>query len=328
MITSPARTNRRDIVVIGCSAGGVEALPHVLHQLPHDLQAAVFIVQHLAPIGERYLVGILARACRLNVVWAEQGAKITYGCVTVAPPDLHLMFNEEYVSLTKAARENHARPSIDKLFRSAAAVHGSRVIGVLLTGMLDDGVAGLRAIRDAGGFVIVQDPAGAAFPEMPARALLAVEPDRTLTLDAIGSAIASQVGEPIEHSRPSAHLALEAAIDHAGVTSPEQMAELGKQTTIACPDCHGPMWEIGNEQMRRYRWGTPPPRESSCPRARPRWSPRCGARSARSTTARRRSRRSRTTPRSPATTTARRNTRAEAARRGIRPSSRASSCSM
>ena len=189
MDATPEGMSTRDIVVIGCSAGGVEALPHVLQQLPPDLRAAVFIVQHLAPQGDRYLVRILSRACRLRVAWAEQGARITYACVIVAPPDLHLMFSDEHLALTKAARENHARPSIDKLFRSAAAVHGSRVIGVLLTGMLDDGVAGLRAIREGGGFVIVQDPAGAAFPEMPARALLALEPDRTLALDAIGSAI-------------------------------------------------------------------------------------------------------------------------------------------
>jgi two-component system chemotaxis response regulator CheB len=253
MTANPVRSFKRDIVVIGCSAGGVEALPRVLQQLPDDLEAAVFIVQHLAPAGDLYLVGILSRACRLKVSWAEQGAKITHGCVIVAPPDLHLMFTDGHLSLTKAARENHARPSIDKLFRSAAAVHGSRVIGVLLTGMLDDGVAGLRAIREAGGLVIVQDPEGAAFPELPARALLALKPDRTLALDAIGSAIRSLVGQPVDPRAPSPHLALEAAIDQAGVTSPDQMTQLGTQTSIACPECHGPMWQIGDDQMRRYR---------------------------------------------------------------------------
>src|SRR5262249_57367245 len=130
------------MVVIGCSAGGVDALPRILQLPPRDLQAAIFIVQHMAPTAERYLVNILARSSALPVGWAEQGARIRRGCVVVAPPDVHLMFADEHITLTKAARENHARPSIDKLFRSAAAVHGSRVIAVLLTGMLDDGVAG------------------------------------------------------------------------------------------------------------------------------------------------------------------------------------------
>src|SRR3954447_5349080 len=103
MTTSAMRTNTRDIVVIGCSAGGVEALPRVLQQLPPDLQAAVFIVQHMAPARDHYLVGILSRASRLKVAWAEQGARVTYGCVIVAPPDVHLIFSDEHVSLTKAA---------------------------------------------------------------------------------------------------------------------------------------------------------------------------------------------------------------------------------
>ena len=253
MIDSPVHTFSRDIVVIGCSAGGVEALPRVLQQLPEDLKAALFIVQHMAPTGERYLVGILSRLCRMRVAWAEQGAKIQHGCVIVAPPDLHMMFSDEHISLTGAARENHARPSIDKLFRSAAATHGSRVIGILLTGMLDDGVAGLHAIVDAGGFTIVQDPASAAFPELPMRALIALKPDRTLPLDEIGGAIIALVGERVERHVPSRRLVLEAAIDHAGVTSPDQMIALGTQTSITCPECHGPMWELGDEQMRRYR---------------------------------------------------------------------------
>ncbi|MGH2901206.1 MAG: chemotaxis protein CheB, partial [Solirubrobacteraceae bacterium] len=247
------RKMKRDIVVIGCSAGGVEALPRVLQQLPEDLQAALFIVQHMAPTSDRYLVNILTRACRLPVAWAEQGARIQRGCVIVAPPDLHLMFTDDHISLTRGARENHARPSIDKLFRSAAAVHGSRAIGVLLTGMLDDGVAGLRAIRDAGGLVIIQDPAGAAFPELPMRALIALAPDRTLLLDEIGTSITKLVGEPVDTGTVPQNLALEAAIDHAGVSSPDQMTALGPQTSMTCPECHGPMWQIGDDQMRRYR---------------------------------------------------------------------------
>jgi len=203
----------RDLIVIGCSAGGVDALPRILQQLPADVPAAILIVQHLAPTGTHYLAGILERRCRLPVAWADQGARIERGRVLVGPQDLHLLCADGHVCLTKDARENHARPSIDKLFRSAAAVYGSRAIGVLLTGMLDDGVAGLRAIRDAGGIVIVQDPRDAAYPELPSRALQAIEPDRTLALDHIGGALVALAGQPVVVSAVPQDVAVEPELD-------------------------------------------------------------------------------------------------------------------
>lgn len=253
MTANSALTCARDIVVIGCSAGGVEALPRILQQLPVDLAASVFIVQHMAPTNSPYLVRILARASKLPVTWAEQGGRVERGQVLVAPPDAHMLVHDAHVQLTRGARENHARPSIDKLFRSAAVSYGSRVIGVLLTGMLDDGVAGLRAIREAGGLVIVQDPLDAAYPELPARAVGAVPPDRTLPLDAIGLAIASAVGEQVTALAAPRDLALEASIDREGATSPDKLGTLGAQTALACPECHGPLWELGGENLRRYR---------------------------------------------------------------------------
>jgi len=244
---------RRDLVVIGCSAGGVEALPRILQQLPRELDAAIFIVQHMAATSKPQLVAILGRGAQLPVVWAEQGAPVERGRVVVAPPDAHLVFVDGHIGLSGGAREHHARPSIDKLFRSAAAHHGSRVIGVLLTGMLDDGVAGLKAIRAAGGMVLVQDPADAAFPELPRRALLALEPDQTLALDAIGAALIALVGTPVAPVTPPADLVLEARMDEQGQGTPQAMHELGPQTALSCPDCCGPMWQLGDEQHRRYR---------------------------------------------------------------------------
>jgi two-component system chemotaxis response regulator CheB len=243
----------RDIVVIGCSAGGVEALPRIVQQLPADLPASVFIVQHMAPSDNPYLVDILRRNTRLPIQWAEQGDKVERGRIVVSPPDVHLLFAEEHVVLSRAARENHSRPSIDKLFRSAAATHGNRVIGILLTGMLDDGVAGLQSIRKAGGLVIVQDPEDAAFPDLPSRALLALEPDRTLPLDAIGGALIRLTGERASAVPVPERLVLEAEFDRIGAVLPKQMHALGPQTTIACPDCQGPMWQLGDERQRRYR---------------------------------------------------------------------------
>jgi two-component system chemotaxis response regulator CheB len=243
----------RDLVVIGCSAGGVEALPRLLRQLPKDLPAAVLIVQHMAATGTPYLVHILERSSRMPVAWAEQGGPLARGRVIVGPPDVHLLCTDGHVALSKGPRENHARPSIDKLFRSAAATSDGRVIGVLLTGMLDDGVAGLRAIRAAGGAVIVQDPIDAAFPEMPVRALQALRPDRTLPLDAIGAAICELVGQPAGVAQVPERVALEAEIDRRGGFTPEGMSAAWPRTPLSCPDCHGPTWQLGDASLRRFR---------------------------------------------------------------------------
>jgi two-component system chemotaxis response regulator CheB len=253
MTANPTLSYTRDIVAIGCSAGGVDALPRILQQLSPDLGAAILIVQHIAPTSTPHLAAILGRTSRLSVDWAEQGAQIVPGRVYVAPPDAHLLVTDGHIRLTKGARENHSRPSIDKLFRSVAAEYAGRVVGVLLTGMLDDGVAGLRAIHEAGGVAIVQDPADAAFAELPRRALVAFDPDRVLPIDAIGGAITAIVGERASAVTAPRDLALEARIDREAPASPEMMGELGTQTAMSCPECHGPMWQVGDEAVRRFR---------------------------------------------------------------------------
>jgi len=249
----------RDTIAIGTSAGGVEALPRVLGPLGTDLRAAVLIVQHLSSVHEPYLVDILRRATALPVVWAEQGARIERGRAYVAPPNTHMMIEGEHVRLTGGPRENHARPSIDRLFRSAAVMRGPRTIGVLLTGMLDDGVAGLRDIQSSGGVSIVQDPGGAAFPELPSRALTAMQADHVLALDAIGPTLArlsgSHAGRVADtgHARPREAIELEASLDRLGPTDPATMDRLGPRSQVSCPDCSGPMWDVGDRQFRRYR---------------------------------------------------------------------------
>ncbi|HEX4417594.1 MAG TPA: chemotaxis protein CheB, partial [Kofleriaceae bacterium] len=243
----------RDVVAIGCSAGGIEALPRILQQLPADLPASVLIVQHLASDGPRYLASMLANRTALRVVWADQGARISPGCAYVAPPDVHFLVADGHVRLTRSARENHARPSIDKLFRSVAAEYPGRALGVLLTGMLDDGVAGLRAIRDAGGEIIVQDPDSAAYPDLPGRAVLALAPERVLPIDAIGGSILALLAERATPRAPSRELVLEASFDRQETVTPAAMDQLGTRTPIACPECHGPMWQLGDDRGRRYR---------------------------------------------------------------------------
>lgn len=250
---------RRDTIVIGTSAGGVDALPQVLTPLDARVPAAVLIVQHLSPHHDPYLVEILRRSTPMPVAWAEQGARIERGRVYVAPPDAHLMIEGEHLRLAGGPRENHARPSIDRLFRSAAAMRGARTVGVLLTGLMDDGVAGLRDIQSAGGVAIVQDPAHAEFPELPGRALETMRADHVLTLDAIGpllrrlagAAVATGTAPPAP--RPAAAIDLEAALDREGPTDAATMNQLGRRVELSCPDCGGPMWEIGDELHRRFR---------------------------------------------------------------------------
>jgi two-component system chemotaxis response regulator CheB len=253
MVKNPPNKLLRDIVVIGSSAGGVEALPRLLHQLPRTLPGSICIVQHMAASSKPYLVEILSRTSPLPVSWAEQGSAVEHGHVYVAPPDVHMLFTDDHLRLTKTARENHSRPSIDKLFRSAATQHGSRVIGVLLTGMLEDGVAGLRAIHDTGGVVIVQDPADAAFPDLPSNALHAVQPDHLLPLDAIPDQLVQLLAQPVAPMPVPRELELEAEIDSQEPLDPRQMQQLGPQSQITCPECSGPMWQLGDPRTRRFR---------------------------------------------------------------------------
>jgi two-component system, chemotaxis family, protein-glutamate methylesterase/glutaminase len=253
MATQPLTAHARDIVVIGCSAGGVQALPKITHQLPADLPASVFVVQHMAPSPPAYLVEILKRTALIDVTWAEQGERIERSHVYVCPPDLHLLFTDHHLQLSRAARENRARPSIDKLFRSAAARYGARVVGIVLTGLLDDGVSGLAAIKSAGGVAIVQDPTDAEFPELPTHALQTVRADRTLPIDAIGRAIVELTHQHAPQVAIPPVVAIEADVDAREVARPSDLAMLGEQSTISCPDCAGPTWLVGEVGARRYR---------------------------------------------------------------------------
>lgn len=243
----------RDLVVIGCSAGGVEALPNLLASLPKTLPAAVGVVQHMSANNTTHLVEILNRASPMPVQWAEQGTPVEHGHVYVAPLDVHMLFADRHIALVRGPRENYSRPSINKTFRSAAAHYTQRVIGVLMTGMLDDGVSGLRSIRESGGMTIVQDPADAMYPELPARALQSLRPHHLLPLSSIGPTIVNLVGKPVEDQQPSLQLATEAEMDRVGQVTPSTLERVADRTPIPCPDCKGPTWLIGEASNRRYR---------------------------------------------------------------------------
>jgi two-component system chemotaxis response regulator CheB len=244
---------QRDIVAIGTSAGGVETLPTLLSQLPADTAAAFLIVLHLGASNTGHLAAILQRACTLNVQWAGDEMPIERGTVYVAVPDRHMQILDGRIVLVPGARENHARPSINRLFRSAAAIHGARTIGVLLTGMLDDGVLGLGSIQRAGGVTIVQDPKDALYPDMPHAALEVMTPDHVLPVSRMGAALRELIGVQVVEVPTPPDLALHAQLDGNGPSTPADLDQLGPLTELICPDCGGPMWDVGYGRVRGYR---------------------------------------------------------------------------
>lgn len=177
------------IVAIGASAGGVQALSRVMRGLPADLPAAIFVVLHIPAHSHSQLDQVLQAVTALTVTTAVDGELFERGHVYVAPPDRHLVVDAERIRLTHAPRECRVRPAVDVLFRSVAASHGPRVIGVVLTGALDDGTAGLRAIKERGGIALVQDPATAEHRSMPESACRRVDVDGVLELEDLSTEI-------------------------------------------------------------------------------------------------------------------------------------------
>jgi two-component system chemotaxis response regulator CheB len=195
---------RRDLVVIGASAGGVEVLTRVVKDLPSDLPAAICIVLHVAPGSPSLLAHILGRAGTMPCRSARDGERLREGVILVAPPDHHLAIEDSQVRLSVGPRENGHRPAVDVLFRSAARALDSRVVGVVLSGTRDDGAAGLAVIKANGGGTIVQDPRDAMYAGMPASAIANVSVDAIVPATLLASTIAAMVrGEgPASEARP------------------------------------------------------------------------------------------------------------------------------
>lgn len=244
---------RRDLVAIGCSAGGVEALPTLFAQVPANTPAAFAVVQHMSTSSPGHLANIIQRATPMIVRWAEQGEPIEHGHVYLAPVDYHLQIEDEHVRLVAGPRENNARPSINRLFRSVAASYRGRAIGVLLTGMLDDGVLGLTSIQRCGGATVVQDPADASYPDMPRAALEAIVPDHVVGLGEMGALLAQLTTEPAPDDDTPVDVALHARLDTREHADPRELDALGPKTELICPDCGGPMWDVGYGRVRHYR---------------------------------------------------------------------------
>jgi len=226
------------MIVIGASVGGVEALRALVAALPANLRAAVFIVLHVGS-HKSELPFLLSRLGGLPARHAEVGDLIAAGHIYIAPPDHHMVIEKGRISLTKGPRENWARPAIDPLFRSAADIYGANVIGVILTGALNDGTAGLYQIAQAGGTTIVQDPADAINPSMPRSALAHVAVDHCLPLAGIAPLLLKLVAE--QSAAPALANGVSSEQPQEQDEEEEMAAEFTQNTPVAvtCPDCGG-----------------------------------------------------------------------------------------
>jgi two-component system chemotaxis response regulator CheB len=221
---------------------------------PPDLNAAVFVVTHVPIHGSMLLAGMLAACTEMPVAYAMDGDAITPGRILIGPPDRHLMLTPSGVRLGLGPRENLCRPAIDAFFRSAAVAFGGRVVGVILTGMLNDGASGLLAVKQCGGVTVVQDPLDAAAPDMPRAALKAVEADHVVNLDAIAPLLASLAREEAPLGRAaSAETRLEVEIAMGEAVVRDGLAEMAEPSTLSCPQCQGVLSEVMVEGPRRFR---------------------------------------------------------------------------
>lgn len=245
-----------DIIVIGTSAGGLDALQRLVKGFPRDLPAAVFVVQHLSPHAPSILPIVLARAGDLPAEHPADGQKFAPGHIYVAPPGAHLLLERDHIRLAAGPRENRHCPAIDPLFRTAALAYGPRVIGVVLTGALDDGTAGLLAIKQRGGIAVVQDPDEAFNASMPANALASVAVDACLPLAEIPAYLARMAREPAppEQEYPvTPMLRAESDIDGLRPGAHLPSDRFGAPTLYTCPECKGPLREIDDGAQVRYR---------------------------------------------------------------------------
>lgn len=252
---------KRNIVVIGASTGGFEALKQLVAALPADLDAAIFVVWHMSPDVAGILPQVLNRQKTLLATNAVDNELISTNRIYVAPPDKHLVLEKGYLRVTRGPKENRFRPAVDPLFRSAAASYGARVIGIVLSGALDDGTAGLWTIKSRGGVAIVQDPAEAEAPSMPESALAAVHVDYRVAIADMAPLLVRLTAETVtETSEVAMEEQQKTAIEVRYAAQERALApgvlSFGRLTPYACPDCHGVLSAILDGDIIRYRCHT------------------------------------------------------------------------
>jgi len=247
---------RREVVVVGASAGGVDALTTLVRDLPRDLPAAVFVVLHVPATATSTLPAILTRAGALPAVHARDGEAIELGRIYVAPPDFHLAVEDGTIRLSRGPRENGHRPAIDTLFRAAALAYGPQVVGVVLSGALDDGALGARAIKAVGGTTIVQSPEDALYPDMPRSAIALDSPDHVAPVAEIAGLLSELAGSSVPTNGSSVaydELAVESDYFEAGTDALADEATPWQPSDYICPECGGVLREIDGGDAMRFR---------------------------------------------------------------------------
>jgi two-component system chemotaxis response regulator CheB len=248
----------RNIVVVGASAGGVTALQTLVAGLPTTFPATLLVVLHVPAHTPSQLHSILARVCALPVTAAEDGDPIIPGHVYVARTDRHLLLEADRIRVTRGPKENRMRPAVDVLFRSAAYTFGPQAIGIVLSGMLDDGTAGLWAIKDRGGVALVQSPEDAEHASMPQSAIQHVAVDAVLPAAAIPARLVELTRDSFTRvsAAPAPEMQIETRIALEGNALQGGIMELGAVSSNTCPECHGVLVRIHEGAIVRYRCHT------------------------------------------------------------------------
>jgi two-component system, chemotaxis family, protein-glutamate methylesterase/glutaminase len=247
------------LISIGASSGGLEALQALVRALPTNLTAPIVVVLHSSPESPGIVGEILNRIGTVPAANAEDGERLTPGRIYVAPPDYHVIVEPGVIRLTRGPKENRFRPAIDPLFRSAASVYGPMAVGVILSGDLDDGTAGLLAIKQLGGTTVVQDPQDATFPSMPRSAMNHVQVDYCVSIAELGSLLSRLVTAPLYkdevHEVPS-EMEIENSIAREKDAIEAGVRTLGEPSSYACPECHGVLLQLSNANPLRFRCHT------------------------------------------------------------------------
>jgi two-component system, chemotaxis family, protein-glutamate methylesterase/glutaminase len=247
------------LVVVGASSGGIETLRTLVGGLPPDFAAPLCVVLHTSPQSSGVLDVILNRAGVLPVITPTDRERLQPGRIYVAPPDRHLLVEPGILRITRGPKENCFRPAIDPLFRSAAQVYGPAVIGVVLSGSLDDGTAGLRVIKQLGGMAVVQDPDDALFPGMPQSALRHVDVDYVLRVAELPALLVrlahADVAVPARTVVPT-EVEVEVKIAKENPPLDAGLGEIGEPSPFACPECHGVLLRLKNAVPARFRCHT------------------------------------------------------------------------
>ncbi|MGI4869667.1 MAG: chemotaxis protein CheB [Janthinobacterium lividum] len=252
---------KRNIIVIGASTGGFEAIKQLVAALPATLDAAIFIVWHMSPDVTGILPQVLNRQNTLVASNAIDNEPISRNHIYVAPPDKHLLLEQGILRVTRGPKENRFRPAVDPLFRSAAYIYGARVIGIVLSGALDDGTSGLWTIKSRGGIAIVQEPAEAEVSSMPESALAAVQVDYRVSIAEMAPLLVkltaetvTEVGEIAMEEEKKTAREVRIAAEKGGLERGK--LAFGKLTPYACPECHGVLSAITDGDIIRYRCHT------------------------------------------------------------------------